>query len=131
MSKMFGIHRLMLVSGVKREKFEKFMSETIFPAAAEAQGSINRAGQSAIKSQHLLKAEGNDTEYLWVVKDSGIFTSGFTGIFEQMYDAAREQLEPFVTRESSVAFVVLDGFDAGPRGVTGHPLTEPIRGADI
>ena len=81
MKPMFGIHKLVLLSGVKGEEFEKFMSEEIFPAAAEVPGSVNRASQSAIKSQHLLKAEGDNPEYLWVVKDSGVFDSAYSHAF--------------------------------------------------
>jgi hypothetical protein len=129
---MFGIHKLTLLSGANREEFEKFMSGEVIPTAAEVSGSVNRGGRSAIKSQHLLKAEGDSRDYLWIVKDSGAFDSGlFTGVFERMYEEAREKLQSFTTRESSIAFLVLDSFDAGPRGVTGRPTGEPIRGGDI
>ena len=132
MKRMFGIHKLVLSSGVKGEKFEKFMSEEIFPAAAEVPGSVNRASQSAIKSQHLLKSEGDNSEYLWVVKDSGVFDSVlFTRVFERMYEEEREKLQSFVTRESSTAFEVLDGFQEASRDHVGKETGEPIHLDDI
>jgi ABC-type ATPase with predicted acetyltransferase domain len=132
MKRMFGVHKLVLISGVKGEEFEKFMSEEIFPAAAEVPGSVNRASQSAIKSQHLLKTEGDSPEYLWVVKDSGVFDSiAFTRVFERMYEDEREKLESFVTRESSTAFEVLDGFQAAAHDHVGEETGEATHLDDI
>lgn len=132
MKRMFGIHKLLLLSGVKGEDFEKFISEEIFPAAAEVPGSVNRASQSAIKSQHLLKSKGDNPEYLWVVKDSGVFDSiAFTRVFERMYEEKREKLESFVARESSTAFEILDGFQAEARDQAGTEMAEPIHLDDI
>jgi ABC-type ATPase with predicted acetyltransferase domain len=129
---MFGIHKLILLSGAKGEEFEKFVSEEVFPAAAEVPGSVNRASQSAIKSQHLLKAKGDNPEYLWVVKDSGVFDSVlFTRVFERMYEEEREKLESFVTRESSTVFEVLDGFQAAARDHAGTEMGEALHLDDI
>lgn len=129
MSQMFGILRLVLLSGAKRAEFEKFISEEAFPAAAEAAG-VNRGGQSAIESQHLLKAEGDDSVYLWAVKITGALIDS-TRVLERMYNAAQERLESFATLESSTAFAVLESFDAGPRDQSGSPTGDPIRGNAI
>ena len=80
----------------------------------------------------MLKAEGDNPEYLWVVKDSGVFDSVlFTRVFERMYEEEREKLESFVTRESSTAFEVLDGFQVVSRDHVGKETGEPIHLDDI
>ena len=58
------------------------MASEIFPDAAETPGSVNRGGQSCIRSQHLLRADG---AYLWLVKDIGVFSApSFSRVFARM-----------------------------------------------
>ena len=48
-----------------------------------------------------------------------------------MYEEEREKLESFVTRESSTAFEVLDGFQVVSRDHVGKETGEPIHLDDI
>lgn len=124
-----GIHRIALRQGIAAEDFESFMANDVFPAAAETPGSVNRGGQSSIKSQHLLRADG---EYLWLVKGSGAFDEPlFAGVFARMFDEVRERLERFGRRESSTLFTVIDSLDVGPRDELGRPTGDPLRGDDL
>src|SRR5262245_33877671 len=98
MSGQLGIHTLALQTGADPEKFEGYMTGEAFPTAAEAPGSVSRGGQSTIKSQHLLKSgnesESEATEYLWLVKSSGVFSADlFARVFDRMYEEVREKLE--------------------------------------
>ena len=127
-----GIHTIILRSGVKREDFEKFMTKEAFSTAAEVPGGVSRGGQSAIKSQHLLKGEGDSREYLWIVKASGVFGPDlFSSVFKNMYETAREKLEAFGTLKSSTTFVVVDSLDVGRRDQLGRPVGKPKRGSRI
>ena len=127
-----GIHRVTLLSEEKREDFERFMTEGAFPIAAETPGSVNRGGQSSIKSQHLLRSEGTPGEYLWFVKASGVFgLESFTRVFNRMYDEVREKMEAYAIHESSIIFVVVDSLEVGPRDHSGRPIGSPKRGSDI
>jgi hypothetical protein len=126
---LVGIHRMVLREGVAAADFERLVAEEVLPAAADTPGSINRGGQSSIKSLHLLQDEG---QYLWLVKSSGAFSPHlFARVFAAMYDEARQRLDRLVTLESSVVFSVVDSFDAGPRDQMGRPTGLPQRGTDL
>lgn len=124
-----GMHRITLREGSTAEDFERLMAEEVFPAAAETPGSVSRGGRSAIKSQHLLRADG---EYLWLVKGSGVFSDHlFARIFTRMYDEAREKLEPLGTRSSSLVWTSVASLEIGPRDQLGRPTGQPVRGTDL
>jgi hypothetical protein len=119
MSQYGGIHTFVLHPGADPEAFEAFITEEVFPTAADTPGRVNRGGRSSIQSQHLLKVQGNSLEYLWLVKASGVFDMHlFSGVFDRMYGEVQEQLETFGTRRSSTTFTVVGSFDDGPRDVS-------------
>jgi hypothetical protein len=74
MSRFGGIHTIVLLAATESKKFEDFMTSEAFPAAAEVSGSIRRDGRSVIKSQHLLKLEGDSREYLWLIKADSVLS---------------------------------------------------------
>jgi hypothetical protein len=124
-----GIHRLTLNQGVTALDFETMMANTVFPAAAETPGSLNRAGRSSILSQHLLRADG---EYLWIIKASGVFDEElFRRVFERMKDESLEVIAPLGTHVSSDLFTVVASLEIGPRSLSGEPLEAPKRGTDL
>ncbi len=126
-SQTVGIHTLVLRSGMSSGDFEKFMTEQAFPTAAEVPGSINRGGQSSIKSQHLLAGDG---QYLWIVKGSGLGTD-FSTAFNRMRDDLLSKLQAFGSVKSSTIFAVLSSFEVGQRDQQGRPQGRPQRGSDL
>lgn len=132
MAQTVGIHTIKLLPGVENARFEKFMTEEAFPAAADAPGSVSRGGRSTIQSQHLLRSGEDQSVYLWMVKNSGVFTADlFERVVDSMYDGVREQLEALATRQSSAIFELVDSFEAGPRDSLGRPTGNPVRGGDM
>ncbi len=119
---LVGLHRFTLRPGAIAEEFERFMADEVFPAADE-RAPVNRGGRSAIKSQHLLRTDG---EYLWLIKGSGAIGEPAVSLD----DALQAKLDSFATQASAMATVIAS-FDAGPRGSQGRPTGEPLRGNDL
>lgn len=127
-----AIHRIALRQDASRAEFERVMTEEVFPAAADAPGSVSRGGASAIRSQHLLRADGEENTYVWLVKSSGVFSQRqFSTVVDRMLQEQRASVETFGTIESSTVFVVVQSFDVGPRDTMGRPTGAPQRGTDI
>jgi hypothetical protein len=127
-----GIHTLILKAGVSAKAFETLVSQRVFPVAAETPGSVNRGGQSAIASQHLLASARGTTDYLWLVKSSGIFSDDqFETVLQRMYDEGFLVLEEVCERRSTVGYNQASGYDAGPRDVVGRPTGPPILNPDL
>jgi hypothetical protein len=132
MASFIGIHTLILKADVSAQAFEALFSERVCPAAAETPGSVSRGGQSAIASQHLLTSARGTTDYLWLVKSSGIFSDDlFETVFQRMYDQAVPLLEEVCERRSTVGYSQASGYDAGPRDVVGRPTGPPILNPDL
>jgi hypothetical protein len=132
MANTAGIHTIVVRPGVDRQQFEDFMTSEAFPRAAEVPGSINRKGRSVIESQHLLKGEEGATEYLWLVKSSGVLDfDQFSKVFKRMFEEVRDMLERLGTHKSAFLLSVTSSFDAGPRDELGRLTGPPIRGRDI
>ena len=132
MGTTIGIHVLVLRTGVSADEFAALFNDEVFPAAAETPGSVNRGGQSAIESQHLLKPVGGAADYLWLVKSSGVFDSDlFETVLGRMFDEARPRLETFCERRSSVLYTQVNSYDAGPRDALGRPTGPPRRDVSL
>lgn len=126
MEEIIGIHKIVLLSEAEPNSFEEFMKEEVFPSTAEVPGSVDRAGRSAIKSQHLVKNDESDRGYYWIVKYSGFLSPDkFRHIFHEMLANAREKLEAFGSIESSGTYTAVDSLDVGPRDELGRPVGSP------
>src|SRR4051794_8714078 len=100
---LVGIHRIILRQGAVAEEFERFMADEVFPATAD-NAPVNRGGRSAIKSQHLLRTDG---EYLWLIKGSGAIGEPTVSLD----DALQAKLDSFAT-QAFVMATVIASFDA-------------------
>jgi hypothetical protein len=124
---MIVIHTLKLREGAKAEDFERMMTDEVFVAAADTPGSVNRAGRSAIRSQHLLSSENT---YVWFVKGQDS-NSMFGTAAQRMLEEARERLEKFVTIVGSTSYLVIDSLAVGPTNLYGAGIGAPTKGSTI
>jgi hypothetical protein len=131
MASSIAIHTLELVAGADRQAFESLMTKEVFPEAAETPGSMNRGGQSAIESQHLLASDAADGTYLWIVKNSGQMGGMFSGIASRMYEEAHDRLACFVASHALTVLSVVGSFAVGPRDQLGRPTGLPRTGKEI
>jgi hypothetical protein len=100
-----GIHRIVLDQAADEEKFERFMTEEIFPAARTLVRI--RIGQTDIRHMLVrnLRDETNDApcEYLWIIEvDQGAIQSFATDLGAEL----KARLDSFGTRTYS-AFQIL------------------------
>jgi hypothetical protein len=130
-SMMVMIVSLKLLPEAKAEDFERVMTEEIFVAAANTPGSVNRAGRSSIRSQHLLSSEGAETDYLWLTKGAVSFNSMLRTTAQRMLEEARERLETFVTIVGSTSYLVTSSLEVGPTNMYGKGIDAPTRGSTI
>jgi hypothetical protein len=119
--------KIMLHSATEISDFEMLFAEEILPNAAEAPGSVNRGGRSAIGSQHLMRLDGEGGLYLWVVKSSGVFsTDGFTTVISHIEESSAEKLDAVCDRERFQVWSQVRSYDAGPRSQMGVRLGDPL-----
>jgi hypothetical protein len=110
---------------------EALFEKEILPAAADTPGSVSRANRSTIASQHLLRRSGSATEYLWIVKSSGVFAlDGFETVAERLSEDAAEKLDQVCERSPMTVWTQTLSYDQGPRDL-GGPTGEPRRDVDL
>jgi hypothetical protein len=128
---MVMVVSLKLLPEANAEDFERAMTDEIFVAAANTPGSVNRAGRSSIRSQHLLLSESSETDYLWLTKGQVSFNSMFRTAAQRMLEGARERLETFVTILGSTSYLVTGSLEVGPTNMYGGGIDAPTRGSTI
>jgi hypothetical protein len=113
MNKVFRHDTITLNSNAKREDFEKFMKEELFPLFSKVFKGPTRSSKADIQSQFLLKeTEGN--KYLWISQWDGSPESVQGSSFErtrmsrvqgmEQTDAMLKRLEGFGKRTTEKVF---------------------------